>query len=70
MLKDLADSKRVNGNIKALPVEVSSPVRGRRRDAADIVPLSATIISALFWPPLQQEPLRLPKEVCYRAHKV
>ena len=50
MLKDLADSKRVNANIKALPEQALSPLRRSRR-RTDVAALDATVISALFWPP-------------------
>ena len=63
MLKDIADSKRINSNIKALPTVVTSPVRGRRQDAASIAPLTSTVTSALFWPPHQQDNLKLPSQV-------
>ena len=63
MLKDIADSKRINSNIKALPTVVTSPVRGRRQDAASIGPLTSTVTSALFWPPHQQDNLKLPLQV-------
>ena len=35
----------------------------KRRQLADIEGLSATVVSALFWPQLPQEELTLPKEV-------
>lgn len=63
MLKDIADSKRMNSNIKALPTVVTSPVRGRRQDAASITPLTSTVTSALFWPPQPQDNLNLPLQV-------
>ncbi len=63
MLKDIADSKRMNSNIKALPTVVTSPVRGRRQDAASISPLTSTVTSALFWPPHHQDILKLPSQV-------
>ncbi|KAK9825161.1 hypothetical protein WJX81_008683 [Elliptochloris bilobata] len=70
MLKDLADSKRLNGGIHALPAAATSPLRRspRRRDrrAATAPPpgnLSATILSSLFWPPIQEEKLALPPRV-------
>ena len=63
MLKDIADSKRLNSNIKALPTVVTSPVRGRRQDAASIAPLTSTVTSALFWPPQPQDNLNLPLQV-------
>lgn len=49
MLKDVADSKRVNGNIKDMPAAAMSPLRRARREAP-VAHTSATIISALFWP--------------------
>lgn len=63
MLKDIADSKRMNSNIKALPTVVTSPVRGRRQDAVSISPLTSTVTSALFWPPHHQDTLKLPSQV-------
>ena len=42
MLKDIADSKRVDANIKA----------DSRGSANGLEGTSATIISAVFWPPL------------------
>lgn len=63
MLKDIADSKRMNSNIKALPTVVTSPVRGRRQDAASIAPLTSTVTSALFWPPQPQDNLNLPLQI-------
>ena len=70
MLKDIADSKRINSNIKALPTVVTSPVRGRRQDAASIAPLTATVTSALFWPPHQQDNLKLPSQVVLAIARV
>ncbi|KAA6417838.1 MAG: anaphase-promoting complex subunit 2-like [Trebouxia sp. A1-2] len=63
MLKDIADSKRMNSNIKALPTVVTSPVRGRRQDAVSISPLTSTVTSALFWPPHHQDTLKLPSQI-------
>ena len=63
MLKDIADSKRLNSNIKALPTVMTSPVRGRRQDAASIAPLTSTVTSALFWPTQPQDNLNLPQQV-------
>lgn len=51
MLKDMADSKRVNGNIKNMPMQAMSPARRPHREAP-MATTSATIISALFWPAL------------------
>ena len=63
-MKDLADSKRLYNTIRAMPNSVRSPRRGRTPvPASGIGPASATIISALYWPPLQPEAINLPEEV-------
>lgn len=49
MLKDIADSKRLNANIHAVPAAVGTPNRGRKKHP-DIANVSATVISSLFWP--------------------
>lgn len=49
MLKDMRDSQRINRNIQGMPPTVRSPVRGRAVEA-DISPLTAMIVSYLFWP--------------------
>ena len=59
MLKDLADSKRLNASIKALAPEPGAAVRRE----ADLSIHSATIVSALFWPPVAAEQLVLPGKV-------
>ena len=56
MLKDINDSKRINGNVKAPP----APGTPAARDVASTAtlkesPLDATIVSALFWPPFSNE---------------
>ncbi|PSC76910.1 anaphase-promoting complex subunit 2 [Micractinium conductrix] len=61
MLKDLADSKRVNANVQSVP-NTATPLR-RRRSLVDIGCLSATIVSQLFWPQLQTEEFTPPPEV-------
>jgi anaphase-promoting complex subunit 2 len=59
MLKDVRDSKRLNGNVKALPAP-GTPA-AENEDAKKITkvvrnsPLDATVVSALFWPPLADE---------------
>ncbi|DBA88589.1 hypothetical protein WJX77_003031 [Trebouxia sp. C0004] len=63
MLKDIADSKRMNSSIRALPTVVTSPVRGRRQDPVSIAPLTSTVTSALFWPPHHQDTLKLPSQI-------
>ena len=52
MLKDMADSKRVDANIHNIAPQAMSPLRRARR-AVRVDALSATIISSLFWPPHQ-----------------
>ncbi|TSL28198.1 Anaphase-promoting complex subunit 2 [Bagarius yarrelli] len=56
MLKDVADSRRINTNIHEeearLPEEQQTPV-----------PLSAMILSSEFWPKLKEEKLELPAAV-------
>lgn len=68
MLQDLSDSKRINANVKSVPI-TATPLK-RRKHLADNENLSVTILSQLFWPQLQQEDLKLPAQVdrvCYRA---
>lgn len=48
MLKDIADSKRINQHIKQDP-EYSE----------NDIPMSAMIVSAQFWPPFKEEKLEL-----------
>ena len=68
MMKDLADSKRLFNTIKAMPNSVRSPVRGQRSGPnRGTGPVAATIVSALFWPPLQEEELKLPEEVSWQT---
>lgn len=54
MLKDMADSRRINGNVR----EEES-----RLNAEPSLPLSAIILSSEFWPPLKEEKLELPSAV-------
>uniref|UniRef100_A0AAR2IHC1 Anaphase-promoting complex subunit 2 n=1 Tax=Pygocentrus nattereri TaxID=42514 RepID=A0AAR2IHC1_PYGNA len=53
MLKDVADSRRINSNIREeearLPAEEQPPI-----------PLSAMILSSEFWPQLKEEKMELP----------
>lgn len=56
MLKDMNDSKRINGGVKAPP----APNTPAARDATSTEvlresPLDATVVSALFWPPFANE---------------
>ena len=62
-MKDLADSKRLFNTIRATSGDVISSMREQNLPLKGIGPVSATIISALFWPPLQEEQLKLPNEV-------
>ena len=48
----MADSKRVNGNIRQMPQQALSPLRRQERRQTPVDTVSATIISALFWPQL------------------
>lgn len=64
-LKDLADSKRINANVKSVP-NTATPLR-RRRQLVNIDGLSATIVSQLFWPTLPQDEFNLPPEVCKKG---
>ncbi|KAK9790960.1 hypothetical protein WJX73_003133 [Symbiochloris irregularis] len=53
MLKDMADSKRLNANIQNLSsTSMHTPSRGRKKHQVDISHLSATVASGLFWPSL------------------
>ena len=69
MLKDLADSKRLNASIQQLPAAAGLPSRGRSQSAPDGLfknttdSMTATILSELFWPPLPKEPVSMPSEV-------
>lgn len=47
MLKDMADSKRINQNIHHITTQSE---RGRQRVTARLEGFSATVVSSLFWP--------------------
>ena len=59
MLKDMRDSKRLNGNIKAPPaVGTPAATDDKARKQTETLrssPLDATVVSALFWPPFADE---------------
>lgn len=55
MLKDMADSRRINGNIREEESRLNKP--------EPALPLSAIILSSEFWPPLKEEKLELPSTV-------
>ncbi|AWP19370.1 putative anaphase-promoting complex subunit 2 [Scophthalmus maximus] len=57
MLKDMADSRRINGNIR----EEESRLGEEERPP---LALSAIILSSEFWPPLKEEKLELPPLAC------
>lgn len=62
MLKDLADSKRINSNVKSVP-DTATPLK-KRKQLVGIDNLTATIISQLFWPQLpQEENFNLPSDI-------
>eukprot|EP00898_Chlorokybus_atmophyticus_P006884 jgi/Chlat1/7197/Chrsp57S06846 len=56
MLKDMADSKRMNALIKA-------PATAPQIQTANISAMSSTIVSDLFWPPLPVEEVAMPPQV-------
>ncbi|XP_024541138.1 anaphase-promoting complex subunit 2 isoform X1 [Selaginella moellendorffii] len=57
MLKDLADSKRINSNIKAKGKPQETFQKGEELTLHNV---DATVISSLFWPPFQTETLQVP----------
>uniref|UniRef100_A0A3B3Z8A8 Anaphase-promoting complex subunit 2 n=1 Tax=Periophthalmus magnuspinnatus TaxID=409849 RepID=A0A3B3Z8A8_9GOBI len=56
MLKDMADSRRINGNVR----EEESRLNKEEQPS---LPLSAIILSSEFWPTLKEEKLELPPVV-------
>lgn len=54
MVKDVADSKRINATIQS--AEQNSHVRHK-------FPISAMILSSQFWPTFKEQSLQLPDEV-------
>ena len=63
MLKDLADSKRLNASIKQLPATPNRIGNNPAAPDAAIDNMTATILSELFWPALPQESISMPHEV-------
>ena len=66
MLKDFADSKRANANIKTRPTTGTPSAKDRR--TSDILiqtPVEATIVSSLFWPAFSTDltDFKLPTEI-------
>ncbi|XP_028268088.1 anaphase-promoting complex subunit 2 [Parambassis ranga] len=57
MLKDMADSRRINSNIREEESRLSD-------EEQPPLSLSAIILSSEFWPPLKEEKLELPPLIC------
>lgn len=57
MLKDMADSRRINSNIREEESRLSE-------EEQPPLALSSIILSSEFWPPLKEEKLELPPLVC------
>uniref|UniRef100_UPI0037E7C950 anaphase-promoting complex subunit 2 n=1 Tax=Semicossyphus pulcher TaxID=241346 RepID=UPI0037E7C950 len=57
MLKDMADSRRINSNIREEESRLSE-------EEQPPLSLSAIILSSEFWPPLKEDKLELPPLVC------
>lgn len=55
--QDMADSRRINTNIREEESKLSE-------EEQPPLPLSAIILSSEFWPPLKEEKLELPPVVC------
>ncbi|KAL8241741.1 hypothetical protein R6Q59_012043 [Mikania micrantha] len=63
MLNDLIDSKRTNTNVKATINKSSLTGAESRKHDASFDILDATIISSNFWPPIQDEDVKIPEHV-------
>ncbi|KAK9060125.1 hypothetical protein SSX86_020829 [Deinandra increscens subsp. villosa] len=63
MLNDLIDSKRTNTNVKATINQLSQTGAESREHGASFDILGATIISSNFWPPIQDEDVKIPEHV-------
>lgn len=63
MLKDLADSKRLDANVRALPQQQQQQQALPEGVAAALSRLRATICSYLFWPELPEHELQLPADL-------
>ncbi|XP_073050122.1 anaphase-promoting complex subunit 2 [Primulina eburnea] len=61
MLNDLIDSKRTNTNIKATIKQQSKPVADEGEHELSMYNLNCTIISSNFWPPIQDEAIKIPE---------
>ncbi|KAI3816668.1 hypothetical protein L1987_16371 [Smallanthus sonchifolius] len=63
MLNDLIDSKRTNTNVKATINQLSQTAAESREHGASFDILDATIISSNFWPPIQDDDVKIPEPV-------
>ncbi|KAL5720693.1 anaphase-promoting complex subunit 2 [Ranunculus cassubicifolius] len=63
MLNDIINSKRVNTNIKASIAHPLQKGADTQDNGTSFDLLDATIISSNFWPPVQEESLKLPEPV-------
>ncbi|XP_068695380.1 anaphase-promoting complex subunit 2-like isoform X3 [Montipora foliosa] len=57
MLKDVADSRRINSHIQA------SGEKSDITNKSNTIPLTAMVLSAVFWPAFREEKLKVPEEV-------
>jgi hypothetical protein len=67
MLKDLADSKRLDGNVRAMSHQQQQEMQKHRAlspaAAAALDKCRTTICSYLFWPELLEHDLKLPVDL-------
>ncbi|KAL4524661.1 hypothetical protein Ndes2526A_g06776 [Nannochloris sp. 'desiccata'] len=63
MLRDVADSKRINANVRNM-ANNTTPLKSLQRDLVPLDSFGVTIVSELFWPQLaQNEEFKLPQSV-------
>ncbi|XP_033110113.1 anaphase-promoting complex subunit 2-like [Anneissia japonica] len=64
MLKDVADSKRINANIKEKQLEMEENDKNiEKRKEEEELDYNSLILSAQFWPNLKEEKLELPEAI-------
>ncbi|KAK1419923.1 hypothetical protein QVD17_29363 [Tagetes erecta] len=63
MLNDLIDSKRTNTNVKTTINQLSQTGAESREREVSFEVIDATIISSNFWPPIQDEDVKIPEPV-------